>query len=186
MTSERDVTQLLVKWRKGDKQALERLMPLVYDELHQRAAAYLARERPGHTLQPTALVHEVFLRLVNQKNLEWANRAHFLGVAAQLMRLILVDHARAQRAAKRGGGAQRITLGEAAHPHQPKDVDLLALDEALQGLEKLDTRQSRIVELRYFGGLNIDETAEVMSISPATVKREWRMAKAWLHSRLEM
>ena len=178
-----DVTQLLVDWRGGDKAALEKLMPLVYDELRRRASIYLSRERANHTLQPTALVHEVFFRLVNQKNLEWQNRAHFLGVAARVMRLILIDHARAHRAQKRGGD-HKVTLDDAAGWTEPTDVDVLALDEALTKLAELDERQARVVELRFFGGLNIDETAEVMSVSPATVKREWRMAKAWLHNEL--
>ncbi len=178
------VTRLLVDWRNGDQAALEELMPLVYDELRRRAASYLARERANHTLQPTALVHEAFFRLVNQNKIEWQNKAHFLGVAARVMRLILIDHARAHRAAKRGGN-KKVTLDDACGWSEPINVDVLALDEALKRLEELDERQSKVVELRFFGGLNIEETAEVLGISAATVKREWRMAKAWLHSELQ-
>ena len=178
-----DVTQLLVDWRNGSADALEQLMPHVYDELRRRAAGYLARERADHTLQPTALVHEAFFRLVNQKDLAWQNRAHFLGVAAHVMRLILIDHARAHRAQKRGGD-KKVQLDESAGWSAPKDVDIIALDEALDRLATLDARQAKVVELRFFGGLNVEETGEVIGVSPATIKREWRMAKAWLAKEL--
>ncbi len=175
------VTHLLAEWRGGDEQALGRLMPLVYDHLRQRAAGYLARERADHTLQPTALVHEAFVRLVGGE-VDWQNRAHFLAVAARVMRQILIDHARGRRAQKRGG--RRVTLSNDLVMDAPRDIDVVALDDALVELEKLDPRQAKVVELRFFGGLDIEETAEVLGISPATVKREWRMAKAWLHATL--
>jgi len=163
---------------------LEELMPLVYDELRRLAAHYLRHERPDHTLQPTALVHEAYLRLVDQTQVRWQNRAHFFGIAANLMRQILVNHALSHRASKRGGTAIKLTLDEAAGLSKQRDVDLVALDEALTRLAALDSQPSRIVELRFFGGLSIEETAEVLRISPATVKREWTMAKAWLHCAL--
>lgn len=177
-----DVTQLLVNWSNGDQSALEQLMPLVYGELRRLAGAYLRRERVDHTLQSTALVHEAFLRLVNQRDVEWRSRAHFYGIAAQMIRRILVDHARSQHAEKRGSGAVKLALDEAlAVPQQPgSDLDLLSLDDALHRLAELDGRQSRIVELRFFTGLSIEETAEVMQLSPATIKREWNSARAWL------
>ncbi len=156
-------------------------MPLVYDELHRLASRYLSRERPDHTLQSTALVHEAYLRLISQRDVHWQNRSHFFGVAAQMIRRILVDHARAHQAAKRGSGAVKLSLDEAlASPENQPDLDLLALDDALNRLAEIDPQQGRIVELRYFAGLSIDETAEVLHISPATVKRDWVMAKAWL------
>jgi RNA polymerase sigma factor (TIGR02999 family) len=173
-----------VSWSQGDKQALNELMPLVYEELRRLAKSYLRRERPDHTLQGTAVVHEAFLRLIDQNRVQWQNRAHFFGVAAQMIRHILVDHARAQLAGKRGGGAAKLSLDEAMAVPGGKDVDLLALDDALIRLAKMDEQQSRIVELRYFGGLTIEETAEVIGVSPATVKRDWVMAKAWLHRTL--
>ena len=174
---EREVTALLRDWSGGDRAALERLMPLVYQELRRLAASYLRVERPDHTLQPTALVHEAYLRLVDQRGVNWQNRAHFFGIAAQMMRRILVDHARRRQAAKRDATALRLqTTGEEGS-HDP---ELLALDHALCGLESLDSRQARIVELRFFGGLTVEETAEVAGVSPATVKREWRTARAWL------
>jgi RNA polymerase sigma factor (TIGR02999 family) len=179
-----DVTQLLVHWSKGDKEALNELMPLVYEELRRLAKAYLRRERPDHTLQGTALVHEAFLRLIDQNRVQWQNRAHFFGVAAQMIRHILVDHARAQLAGKRGAGAAKLSLDEAIAIPDSQEIDLLSLDDALIRLAKMDQQQSRIVELRYFGGLTIEETAEVLAISPATVKRDWVMAKAWLHRTL--
>jgi len=180
----KDVTQLLVHWGKGDKQALDRLMPLVYDELHRMASRYLRRERQGHTLQTTALINEAYLRIVDQDRVNWQNRAHFFGVAAQMMRRILVDHARSHLYAKRGGGAQKLTLDEAIATPQERDLDLVALDDALTTLAEIDPQQSRIIELRFFGGLTIEETAEVLSISPATVKRDWNMAKAWLYGEI--
>ena len=177
----RPVTELLVRWRDGDQKALERLIPLVYEELHALAQHYLRRERPDHTLQSTALVHEAYVRLVGQDPPTLQNRAHFFGVAARLMREILVDHARAQLTAKRGGGALTLALDEALKVPDRTDIDLLLLDAALKELARLDERQSRIVELRYFTGLSIDETAEVMGISTATVSREWTTARAWLY-----
>ena len=176
---EREVTALLRDWSGGDRAALERLMPIVYQELRRLAASYLRVERPDHTLQPTALVHEAYLRLVEQRGVSWQNRAHFFGIAAQMMRRILVDHARRRQAAKRDAKALRLQTswdgGESG-----RDPELLALDQALCGLESLDARQARIVELRFFGGLTVEETAEVAGVSPATVKREWRTARAWL------
>jgi RNA polymerase sigma factor (TIGR02999 family) len=180
----KDVTQLLVHWGKGDKQALDRLMPLVYDELHRMASRYLRRERQEHTLQATALINEAYLRIVDQNRVNWQNRAHFFGVAAQMMRRILVDHARSHLYAKRGGGAQKLTLDEAIATPQERDLDLVALDDALTTLAEIDPQQSRIIELRFFGGLTIEDTAEVLSISPATVKRDWNMAKAWLYGEI--
>ncbi len=175
-----DITQLLVDWGKGNKLALDGLMPLVYDELHRIASRYLRRERQGHTLQTTALINEAYLRIVDQNRVNWQSRAHFFGVAAQMMRRILVDHARSHLYAKRGGGAQKLTLDEAIATPQERDLDLVALDDALTTLAQIDPQQSRIIELRFFGGLTIEETAEVIGISPATVKRDWNMAKAWL------
>ena len=180
-----EVSDLLLAWRNGDQQALAQLMPLVYDELRRLAAAYLRRERPGHTLQTTALVHEAYLRLVDQTRADWQNRAQFFGVAAQLMRRILVDHARTQHAAKRGSGALKLSLNEVVGRTKEKAAEVVALDDALAELARLDPQQSRIVELRYFAGLSIAETAEVLSISPATLKREWNMAKAWLYNQLK-
>ncbi len=184
MTSKDNVTQLLHQWRSGDNEALERLMEVVYDDLHARAAAYIARERPGHILQPTSLVNEAFLRLVGQRDLPWPNRAFFFGVAARIMRSVLIDHARKQKAAKRGGSLQRVTLDENMGWTGPRELELTELDEALRRLEGMDRRQAKIVELRFFGGLSIEETAEVMNLSAATVKRQFRMARAWLHSEL--
>jgi RNA polymerase sigma factor (TIGR02999 family) len=179
-----DVTQLLESWGKGDRLALERLMPLVYDELHRLAHRYLRNERSDHTLQSTALVHEAYLRMVDQKTVHWQNRAHFFGVAAQSIRHILVDHARGHRAAKRGAGAAKLSLDEAIGVPDRQEIDVLALDESLERLASLDPQQGQIVELRFFGGLSIEETAEVLHISPATVKRDWVMAKAWLYQNL--
>jgi len=179
-----DVTRLLLDAHEGDRQAGDRLMELVYDELRRKAVAYLRRERPGHTLQPTALVHETYLRMVDQKRVVWQNKAHFLGVAASMMRRVLMDHARGRGAAKRGGGGTRVTLDEGLAVGAPGDLDLLALDEALDELEQLEPRHRRIVELRAFGGLSVEEAAEVMDLSPATVKRDWAFARAWLARRL--
>ena len=175
-----DVTRLLADWSNGDRRALDELLPLVYGELRRLAAAYLRRERSMHTLQSTALVHEAFLRMVNQRDVEWRGRAHFFGIAAQMIRRILVDHARAQRTAKRGSGAMRLELDESLAAAQQRDLDLIALDDALARLAEMDERQSRIVELRFFAGLSVEDTAEVMGISTATVKREWASARAWL------
>lgn len=178
------VTQLLHAWGGGDAGALDQVVPLVYAELRRQAERYLRREAPGHTLQTTALVHEAYLRLVDQRSARWESRAQFFGVAAQLMRRILVDHARGHHAAKRGGSAIQVPLEEGTAAAQERDVDLLALDEALTRLAALDERQARVVELRYFMGLGIEETAEALAISPATVKREWAMARAWLRREL--
>jgi RNA polymerase sigma factor (TIGR02999 family) len=181
-----DVTRLLLDWsQEGNRAALDALTPLVYDELRRLAGAYLRRERHDHTLQSTALVHEAYLKLIDQRNVQWQNRAHFFGVAAQMIRRILVDHARGHQAVKRGSGAAQLSLDEALSvPGQQRDVNLVALDDALGELEQLDPQQSRVIELRYFAGLSIEETAEVMSISPATVKREWSTARAWLFREL--
>lgn len=176
-----NVTQLLLGWGQGDKEALDRLVPLVYDELRRQAARYLRHERVGHTLQTSALINEAYLRLVDQKNVHWQNRAHFFGMAAQLMRRILVDHARNKKRAKRGGSDVRVSLGEATATTPAKDLDVVALDEALDRLAEIDEQQGKIVELRFFSGLTVEETAEVLAISPATVKRDWSIAKAWLH-----
>jgi RNA polymerase sigma factor (TIGR02999 family) len=176
-----NVTELLIGWGQGDKEALDRLVPIVYDELRRQAARYLRRERVGHTLQTTALIHEAYLRLVDQKNVHWQNRAHFFGIAAQLMRRILVDHARTKKRAKRGGSDVRVSLGDVQVVAKEKDLDVVALDEALDRLSEIDEQQSKIVELRFFSGLTVEETAEVLGISTATVKRDWSMAKAWLH-----
>ena len=174
------VTQLLVEWRRGNQAALDELFPIVYDELRRLARSYLRQERPGHTLQPTALVHEAYLRLVGQRSVSWENRAQFFGLAAQMMRRILVNHALGRHAAKRGGDVRRIPLDDALEALESRHVDVIALDSALTALHVLDPRQSQIVELRFFGGLTVDETAEVVGISPATVKREWTAAKLWL------
>ena len=179
------ITQLLLKWSAGDSAALDELMPLIYNELRQLAKNYLRRERPGHTLQPTALVNEAYLRMVEQRDAKWQNRAQFFGVAAQLMRRILVDHARARSAAKRGGLQYAVSLSKADRIEAGPDVDLLMLHEALNELAKIDPQQSRIVELRYFGGLTIEEAAEVLNVSHATVEREWKMARAWLRHKIE-
>lgn len=178
------VTATLLELSAGDSNAAAKLWPLVYDELRRLAAAYLRRERPDHTLQPTALVHEAYLRLIDQTRVDWKNRAHFCAVASEMMRRILVDHARKHHAAKRGRGETRISLDEAvSFPHEI-EIDVIAVDEALLDLSRLDPQQGRLVELRFFGGLTLDETAEVMSISRSTVQREWDMAKAWLHNQL--
>ncbi|HEY6230274.1 MAG TPA: sigma-70 family RNA polymerase sigma factor [Pyrinomonadaceae bacterium] len=179
------MTQLLIGWSEGDKESLNRLVPLVYDELHRQAARYLRHERPGHTLQTTALIHEAYLRLIDQKNVHWQNRAHFFGIAAQMMRRILVDHARGKKRAKRGGSGIRISFSEVVLKTPDEELDFLALDEALDRLAALDEQQARIVELRFFSGLTVEETAEVLSISTATVKRDWSMAKAWLHREIQ-
>ena len=182
-----DVTPLLLAWGAGDQSAGERLLPAVYAELRRQAARAMRRESSEHTLQATALVHEAYLRLVDQRRVVWRSRAHFFGVAAQVMRRILVDHARERRAAKRGGGLPPLALGDAdaaAAPAAEQGVDVLALHEALERLAALDPDQARLVELRYFGGLSIEETAEALGVSPATVKREWAIARAWLRREL--
>ena len=179
--SQNQVTQLLLDWGNGDKAALDKLVPVVYQELRRLAAYYMRRERPGHTLQTSALVNEAYMRLVDYSQMRWQSRAHFFAVAAQAMRRILVEHARKRHFAKRGGGAVKVSFDEAAIVSQEQASDLVALDDALTSLEAMDQRKARIVELRYIGGLNIEETAEVLAISPATVQREWRAAKAWLY-----
>ncbi len=183
--SPQEITQLLAKWSEGDQAALDELMPVVYSELRRLARHRLRRERPDHTLESAALVHEAYLRLTEQKTAHWKNRAHFFAVAAQLMRRILVDHARHHRAAKRGAGAVKLSLDEAVALPNQLCPDLLRLDEALGNLAKIDPVQSAIVELRFFGGLSIEETAEVLGVSPTTVKREWSTAKAWLYRELQ-
>jgi len=182
--STQEVTQLLLAWSHGDQAALEQLTPLVYAELHRLAKRYLGGERRGHTLQTTALVNEAYLRLIDWKNVEWQNRAHFFGVSAQLMRRILVDFARSRHYAKRGGEAEQVSLAEASMVAQGRSTALVALDDALQALAALDPRQSQVVELRFFGGLSLEETAEVLKVSPATVRRDWSLAQAWLHREL--
>src|SRR4026207_87658 len=184
MAGETNITELLVGYGRGDKESLDKLMPVVYDELRRQAARYLRRERPGHTLQTTALIHEAYVRLVDQRNVQWQNRAHFFGIAAQMMRRILVDHARTKKRAKRGGSDVKVSLADATMAVKGQDLDVVALDEALSRLAKIDEQQSRVVELRFFSGLTVEETAAVMEISPATVKRDWSMAKAWLHREL--
>jgi RNA polymerase sigma factor (TIGR02999 family) len=174
-----EATRLLIDHGNGDTAALDRLLPLVYDELRKIAAGYLRRERDGHTLQPTALVHEAYVRLIDQR-VRWQSRAHFLGVAAQLMRRILVDYARGRHADKRGGGFAMVALDEAMLAPYEKDVDVVALDDALQALSALDPQQSRVVELRFFGGLSIEEAAEVLGVSSSTVSRDWTVARTWL------
>jgi RNA polymerase sigma factor (TIGR02999 family) len=179
-----DVTRLLLEWKRGDATALDRLLPLIYAELRRIASRRLRHERPGHTLQPTALVHEAYFKLVEAPELEWRDRAHFFAVAARVMRHVLVDHARAHLAGKRGGALRKVSIENVTAPGVAADIDLLALEEALGRLGDFDPQQSRVVELRYFGGLTIEETAEVIGVSIATVKREWMMARAWLRREL--
>lgn len=183
-TSPHAVTQLLVDWGNGDRQALEKLTPLVYQELKRLATRYLRRERREHTLQSTALVHEAWLRLIDQNHVHWQNRAQFFGIAAEMIRRILIDHARNRQAAKRGDGAIKLSLDDALAAPDRRDFDLVALDDALGDLGKLDPKQGKLVELRFFAGLSIEESAEVLGVSPATVKREWAVAKAWLYREL--
>ena len=184
MHSPKEVTRLLVAWGEGDESALAELTPLVYEELHRLAHHYMSGERTGHTLQTTALVNEAYVRLIDWKNVRWQNRAHFFAVSAQLMRRILVDFARKHGYQKRGGGQHPVTLDEAALVADDKGTDIVALDDAMTALAALDARQSRIVELRFFGGLSVDETAEVLKVSSATVRRDWSLARAWLHREL--
>lgn len=179
------ITEMLRAWSDGERQGVDALVPLVYDELKRQARRYLRRERGGHTLQTTALVNEAYLRLIDQRNVKWQNRAHFFGIAAQMMRRILVDYAKNRKSLKRGGAAENLPLDEAfAIAADERDLDLLALDEALNRLAEMDQLQARIVELRYFSGLSIAETAEVVGLSTTTVKVNWNMAKAWLHHEL--
>ena len=181
MPSQESITQLLLDSKAGDREALDRLMPLVYDELRRLADNYLYKERADHTLQPTALVHEAYMRLIDQHSVDWQNRTQFFALAAQMMRRILVNHAEAHAAQRRGGGARKVSLDEAISFFEEQNINLLTLNEALERLERLSPRQSRIVELRFFGGLTIEEIAEVLNISEMTVKRQWRMAKTWLY-----
>src|SRR5438128_2431090 len=183
-SSTHEVTELLIEWSNGDKAALDKLMPLIHEELRRLAHHYMSHERQGHTLQTTALVNEAYLRLVNRKDVHWQNRTHFFAIAATLMRSILVDHARSHAYAKRGGGAHKTELDEAMVVSQERAREVVALDDALKELASFDLKQSRIVELRFFGGLTIEETAEVLHLSPATIKREWSTAKAWLYHEL--
>jgi len=178
------VTELLVRWRGGDKAALDALMPLVYTELRRIANRHLQGERSDHTLQSTALVHEAYVRMTNQQLPQWQNRAHFFAVAAQLMRQILVDHARTHRASKRGGDVYKLALDDAEEQHQPLDLDIVALDDALKSLAAMDSQQSRVVELKFFGGLSNEDAAEVLGVSTSTVKRDWTTARAWLFREL--
>jgi RNA polymerase sigma factor (TIGR02999 family) len=182
---QQDITEILKRWSDGDRRSLDELMPLVYDELHRQAARFLRREDPGHTLQTSALLNEAYLKLVDQRSTSWESRTHFFAIAAQAMRRILLDHARRKHRDKRGGGAADFSLSAAsAVGFEEPVVDLIALDEALTGLEKKDVQLCRLVELRYFGGLTLDETAAALGISPATASREWNTARAWLHREL--
>jgi RNA polymerase sigma factor (TIGR02999 family) len=182
--SPKEITRLLVAWGEGDQSALAELTPLVYEELHRLAHHYMSGERDGHTLQTTALVNEAYVRLIDWKNVRWQNRAHFFAVSAQLMRRILVDFARSRDSNKRGAGARAVALDEAEFVADDKGTDMVAIDDALNALAKLDARQSRVVELRFFGGLSIEETAEVLQVSAATVRRDWSLARAWLRREL--
>jgi RNA polymerase sigma factor (TIGR02999 family) len=179
-----EVTKLLLKISNGDQEAVGELLPVVYDELRRLAANYMRRERSGHTLQPTALVHEAYMRLVDQTRVNWQNRAHFLGVAAQMMRRILLDHARQHQAEKRGSDFQKLSLDENIDKAVELSDELIALDDALKTLAQVDPQKARLVELRYFGGLTFDETAEVLGVAPLTVQRHWRLARAWLYEQL--
>lgn len=180
-SSSHEVTQLLLAWSNGDESALDKLAPLVHNELHRIASRYIHQERPGHILQTTALIHEAYIQLISQKTRRWENRSHFYGVAAKAMRRILVNYARSQNRFKRGGEARKVSLDEAAIVTAQPSTDLIALDEALKALEQINPRQSTIVELRFFGGLSIEEAAEVLKLSTATVRGDWTIAKAWLH-----
>jgi RNA polymerase sigma factor (TIGR02999 family) len=184
-TSSQNLTQMLVQLSEGNSQMVEDILPLIYNELRKLAGNYLRRERSDHTLQPTALVHEAYIKLIDQTQVKWQNRAHFFGIAANIMRRILVDYARQHKAEKRGGAAEKLPLEEEILiVSEGKSAELLALDEALENLAKMDPQKSKIVELRYFGGLSVEETAEVLGVSEITVKRHWRMAKAWLYGQL--
>ncbi len=183
-TGENEVTQLLQRWSHGNRDALADLLPLVYDELRRLAASYMRFESPGHTLQPTAVVHEAYMRLIQQREVHWKSRAHFFGIAAQMIRRILVDHVRATRAQKRGSGFAALSLDEALGVGEQKSWEIIALDDALKTLAQLDPQQAKIVELRFFAGLSIEETAAIVGVSPATVKRDWVSAKAWLFRQL--
>lgn len=179
-----NLTGLLIEWGQGNKAALDKLTPLVYEEIRRIAHRYMQSEREGHTLQTTALVNEAYLRLADQQKIEWQNRAHFFAVTAKVMRHILIDHARRRHYAKRGGEAHQVALEEGVSMSQPRAAELVALDEALNELARLDPRKSQVVELRYFGGLSLEETAKVLEVAPITVRRDWRAAKAWLYRRM--
>ncbi len=183
--SPHEVTQLLFAWSNGDRAALDELTPLVYEELYRLAHHHMSRERPGHTLQTSALVNEAYVRLIDQKNVRWQNRAQFFSIASRLMRRILVDHARSHHSAKRGGDIRRVSLDEAAVVARERAAELVALDEALNSLAAIDPRKSQVVELRFFGGMSVEETAEVLGVSPVTVMRDWSTAKAWLQLAIE-
>ncbi len=180
MTSSQEITELLIDWSNGNQQALDQLFPLIEKELHRLAHYYMRRVQPGNTLQTTALINETYLRLVNQRDVQWQNRAHFFGISAQIMRRVLLNYVRDQRRLKRGGGAVQVSLSNVAVVSPEKSDELLALEDALRRLEKIDERKSKVVELRYFGGLSVDETAEFLKVSQITVIRDWNMAKAWL------
>jgi RNA polymerase sigma-70 factor, ECF subfamily len=182
MSSAHDITLLLSDLSRGDPQAASKLIPVVYEELRRLAASYMRRERPNHTLQATALVHEAYVKLLQQRSVDWQGRAHFFGIAAQLMRRILIDHARGQLRQKRGGEHQKISLDEALVFSEQQSAEMLAVDESLQRLEKVDPRQARVVELRFFGGMSVEETAEVLKVSAKTIKRDWSVARAWLYA----
>ena len=181
----KEVTQLLLDWSNGNQAALDRLTPLVYEELHRLAHQHMSRERRDHTLQTSALVNEAYLRLIDQRNVHWQNRAHFFSIASRLMRRILVDHARAHQYAKRGGGTHRVSLDEAAFVSHERASELVALDDALTSLAAIDQRKCQVVELRFFGGMSVEETAAALGVSPITIKRDWSTAKAWLHRAIE-
>ncbi len=183
-TEQQNVTGLLVQWCEGDQLASQQLFPLVYDELRRLARSHLRRERPDHTLQSTALVNEAYLRLIDQRRVQWESRAHFFGIASRMMRRILVDYARAKKACRRGGGARKVTLTDGVSPADSRSIEVLELNDALETLASLDPTGARVVELRYFGGMTIEETAEVLDTSPSTVKREWRAARTWLFREL--
>ncbi len=185
MASSTEVSQLLIAWGNGDQEALKKLIPIVYQELRRLAARHMRNESPGHTLQTTGLVNEVYLKLVDQKNMQWQNRAQFFGIAAQLMRRILVDHARKHARLKRGGAVQKLSLDETAIVSNDRAAQFIALDDALTSLAELDPTKSRIVEMKFFGGLNFEEVAEVEKVSSRTIRREWRKAKAWLHQEMQ-
>jgi len=183
--SSKNITELIIAWGNGDKAAVDQLIPVIYDELHRLAARYMRHEKTGHTLQTTALVNEAYCKLVDQKNVQWQNRAHFFGIAAQAMRRILVDHARGRLRMKRGGAAQKISLDESAFIPQPEVEQLISLDDALSRLAEFDPQKSRIVEMKFFGGLSMEEISEVEKVSKSTIEREWRKAKAWLHHAIQ-
>jgi RNA polymerase sigma factor (TIGR02999 family) len=183
--STNEVTERLIAWSAGDRAAFDHLLPMVYQELRRMAGAYLRQENPGHTLQPTALVHETWLRLIDQTRVNWQNRAQFFGVAAQMMRRILVDHAKAKHREKRGGDAVKLSLDDVVNLSQERVTDLLALNDALDDLSRIDGRKSRVIELRYFGGFSVEETAQILEVSPETVIRDWKMAKAWLYQQIK-